>query len=398
MEANERVSGLGTKKIFPLIVSMSIPAICGNITTALYNVVDRLFVGQFVGRNALGAIGLMFPLNNVTSAITVLLTVGGGALISLSLGRKEKEKADRAFTNIVVMGAILAFITTVFFFLFADPLISLCGARESSALHDQAVSYLRIVAVGQFFQIMNLGLAGAIRAEGNVKYSMVVSMIGAILNVGLDALFIIVFNGGLEGAAIATAISQVVGALASASYFIRKKGVLRWAGLKNTGFRQMLEIAGLGIAPAVFQAFGLVNNLITNNSLMIYGDREMGAGGGDLAISALSVVSTVESIALMVVLGMNNAISTIISYNYGAKQYKRTRDAALIGQAIAFVICTIVWLLMMFVPQALFAIFSSGDTQLAEYGSYGDEKIKNYDFVPGLSDACIDVFLSNRKT
>lgn len=376
MEANERVSGLGTKKIFPLIVSMSIPAICGNITTALYNVVDRLFVGQFVGRNALGAIGLMFPLNNVTSAITVLLTVGGGALISLSLGRKEKEIDDRAFTNIVVMGAILAFITTVFFFLFADPLISLCGARESSALHDQAVSYLRIVAVGQFFQIMNLGLAGAIRAEGNVKYSMVVSMIGAILNVGLDALFIIVFNGGLEGAAIATAISQVVGALASASYFIRKKGVLRWAGLKNTGFRQMLEIAGLGIAPAVFQAFGLVNNLITNNSLMIYGDREMGAGGGDLAISALSVVSTVESIALMVVLGMNNAISTIISYNYGAKQYKRTRDAALIGQAIAFVICTIVWLLMMFVPQALFAIFSSGDTQLAEYGAMAMRKSK----------------------
>lgn len=93
---------------------MSIPAICGNITTALYNVVDRLFVGQFVGRNALGAIGLMFPLNNVTSAITVLLTIGGGALISLSLGRKEKDKADEAFTNIVSMGAILAFIVTLF--------------------------------------------------------------------------------------------------------------------------------------------------------------------------------------------------------------------------------------------------------------------------------------------
>ena len=97
MEAGERVNALGTKKLFPLIVSMSIPAICGNITTALYNVVDRLFVGQFVGRNALGAIGLMFPLNNVTSAITVLLTIGGGALISLSLGRKEKDKADEAF-------------------------------------------------------------------------------------------------------------------------------------------------------------------------------------------------------------------------------------------------------------------------------------------------------------
>ena len=103
MEADERVDGLGTKKLLPLIISMSIPAICGNITTALYNVVDRLFVGQFVGRNALGAIGLMFPLNNVVSAVNVLLTIGGGALISLSLGRGEKEKANKAFTNIVIM-------------------------------------------------------------------------------------------------------------------------------------------------------------------------------------------------------------------------------------------------------------------------------------------------------
>ena len=378
MEAGERVNALGTKKLFPLIVSMSIPAICGNITTALYNVVDRLFVGQFVGRNALGAIGLMFPLNNVTSAITVLLTIGGGALISLSLGRKEKDKADEAFTNIVSMGAILAFIVTLFFFIFASQLISLCGARESSALHNPAVDYLRIIAIGQFFQIMNLGLAGAIRAEGNVRYSMVVSMIGALLNIGLDALFIIVFNAGLQGAAAATALSQVVGATVSALYFTREKSVLRWAGLKSVRFKKMLEIAGLGAAPAVFQGFGLVNNLITNNSLMIYGNNEMGAGGGDLAISALSVVNTVESIALMVVLGMNNAISTIISYNYGAKQYKRTRNAALIGQAIAFVICTVVWLMMMIVPKTLFAIFSSGDAQLAEYGAMAMRKSKMF--------------------
>lgn len=137
MEAGERVNALGTKKLFPLIVSMSIPAICGNITTALYNVVDRLFVGQFVGRNALGAIGLMFPLNNVTSAITVLLTIGGGALISLSLGRKEKDKADEAFTNIVSMGAILAFIVTLFFFIFASQLICLCGHQHPDLMMQE---------------------------------------------------------------------------------------------------------------------------------------------------------------------------------------------------------------------------------------------------------------------
>lgn len=398
MEAGERVNALGTKKLFPLIVSMSIPAICGNITTALYNVVDRLFVGQFVGRNALGAIGLMFPLNNVTSAITVLLTIGGGALISLSLGRKEKDKADEAFTNIVSMGAILAFIVTLFFFIFASQLISLCGARESSALHNPAVDYLRIIAIGQFFQIMNLGLAGAIRAEGNVRYSMVVSMIGALLNIGLDALFIIVFNAGLQGAAAATALSQVVGATVSALYFTRKKSVLRWAGLKSVRFKKMLEIAGLGAAPAVFQGFGLVNNLITNNSLMIYGNNEMGAGGGDLAISALSVVNTVESIALMVVLGMNNAISTIISYNYGAKQYQKDKKCSIdwSGNCICDMHggmasdddCT---------ENIICNIFKRR-CPACRIWSNGNEKIKDVYAILGISDIGFDVLFGNRKT
>ena len=378
MEADERVDGLGTKKLLPLIISMSIPAICGNITTALYNVVDRLFVGQFVGRNALGAIVLMFPLNNVVSAVNVLLTIGGGALISLSLGRGEKEKANKAFTNIVIMGLVLSFVVSAFFIFFAEPLITACGAGNQSALHDLGVVYLRITAVGQFFHVMNLVLAGIIRAEGNTSYSMVVSVVGALLNVALDAVFIIALGTGLPGAGVATAISQFVGAGISAMYFLRKKSALKWVGCKNTDIKMMINIAGMGVAPAVFQGFGLVNNLITNNSLMYYGNGEMGKGGGDLAISALSVVSTVESIALMVVLGLNNAISSIISYNYGARKYDRARNASLVGQAIALIICTIVWALMMFKPSVLFTIFSGNDSVLIDYGSMAMRKSKMF--------------------
>lgn len=378
MQAKDRVDGLGTRKLLPLIISMSIPAVCGNITTALYNVVDRLFVGQYVGRNALGAIGLMFPLNNVSSAICVLLTVGGGALISLSLGKQDKEKADIAYTNILTMGFVLSFLVALFFFIFADPLITICGASKESALHNLGVSYLRITAIGQFFHIMNLGIAGVIRAEGNVRYSMAVTVIGAVLNIALDALLVIVIPLGLAGAGIATAISQAVGAVLSMMYFIRKKSVLEWAGIRNAKISRMLYIMGLGIAPAVFQVFGLVNNLIINNSLMKYGDLELGMGGGDLAISAISVISTVESIALMVVLGMNNALSTIISYNYGAGKYERAKNATLIGQAIAMVVCTIVWAAMMFVPEVVFKIFSSGDLELVTYGAMAMRKSKGF--------------------
>lgn len=376
MEASERVDGLGTRKLFPMIVSMSIPAICGNITTALYNVVDRLFVGQYVGRNGLGAIGLMFPLNNITSAVSVLLTIGGGALISLSLGKKDNEKANDTYTNIIAMGAALAFIITMVFIIFAEPLITLCGADKASELHDMAVVYLKIIAAGQFFHILNLALAGIIRAEGNVTYAMIVTMAGAVLNVALDAFFILVLNAGLAGAGIATAVSQFFGAGISAAYFIRKKSVLGWSGMKKISLRRMGEIAGLGAAPAVFQGFGLVNNLITNNALMTCGNLELGKGGGDLAISALSVIHTVESIALMVVLGMNNAISTIISYNYGAGKYHRARDAALIGQAIAFGVCALVWAVMMFMPEVLFSLFGRDDVQLAVYGAAAVRKSK----------------------
>lgn len=376
MDASKRVDELGTKGLVPLILSMSIPAICGNITTALYNVVDRLFVGQFVGTNALGAIGLMFPLNNATSAVTVLLSTGGGALISLSLGRKEVEKANKAFTNLVLMGTVLSLLISILFFIFAEPLITLCGAGRSSSLHDLGVTYLRITAIGQFFHIMNLALASVIRAEGNINYSMVVSVVGALLNVALDALFILGFKSGLPGAAIATAVAQLVGAGISVMYFITKKSALRWSGANSSDIKLMLKIAGMGIAPAVFQACGLVNNLITNNSLQLYGNRQMGDGGGDLAISALSVVQTIESIALMVVLGMNNAISTIISYNYGAGKHKRAADASLVGQAIAFVICLSVWLMMMISPELLFKMFSSNDAKLISYGSMAMRKSK----------------------
>mgnify|MGYP002577832190 CR=1 FL=1 len=310
--------------------------------------------------------------------------------------RKEKDKADEAFTNIVSMGAILAFIVTLFFFIFASQLISLCGARESSALHNPAVDYLRIIAIGQFFQIMNLGLAGAIRAEGNVRYSMVVSMIGALLNIGLDALFIIVFNAGLQGAAAATALSQVVGATVSALYFTRKKSVLRWAGLKSVRFKKMLEIAGLGAAPAVFQGFGLVNNLITNNSLMIYGNNEMGAGGGDLAISALSVVNTVESIALMVVLGMNNAISTIISYNYGAKNINRVKKTFKLCLISSLIYSAAAWLLLMTSSEVVVKIFNN-DPSLLQITS---NSIKIYFagiFIFGAQISCQQTFLSLGK-
>lgn len=376
MNSRERVSSMGTQKMLPMIISMSVPAICGNMVNALYNIVDRLFVGQFVSTSALGAIGLMFPLNNITAALTIMMSIGGGAMVSLSLGRQEFEKANKIFTNIVTMACCVAMIIAAGFFIFAEPLIRMCGADETSSLFAPAVTYLRIIAVGQFFQILNLAFAAVIRAEGNTKYAMIVTMTGAFVNVGLDALTILVLHMGVAGAAIATVVSQIISCSLSFLYHLQKKGVVRWQGLKAVELKVIFKVVSLGLAPAVFQGLSFLNNIIINHSLMTYANAELGTGGGDLAISAVSVIHTIENLAIMFIMGMNNAISTIISYNYGLKRYDRAKQATLTGQAIAFAVSLLLWAAMMFIPETLFSVFSSNDAQLTAYGAMAMRKGK----------------------
>lgn len=369
MTAEERVKSMGTSNLFSLILKMSIPAICGNVVNALYNIVDRMFVGRIVGSMALGAVGVMFPLNNITAALTVLMSIGGGAMASLSLGRQEQEKANKVYTNIILFSLFIGVLISSSFFFFADQLITVCGADAASSLHVMAVKYLKIIAIGQLFSIPNLAMAACIRAEGNTKYAMIVTMTGAGINVCMDTLFMVGLGWGVEGAALATMISQIISCGLSLWYHLSHKGVLRWTGIKSFDIRVILKVISLGLAPAVFQGLSFCNNTLVNHSLMKYANLELGDGGGDMAVSAVSVIHTVENLATMFIMGMNNAISTIISYNYGLKQYKRARECTLTGQAIATLVSVILWGLMMFIPESLFRVFSTDNPELIEYGA-----------------------------
>ena len=219
----------------------------------------------------------------------------------------------------------------------------LCGAGESSALYPIAVSYLKITAFGQFFSIMNLALAAVIRAEGNTRYAMVVTMSGALLNCVLDAVFMLAFHMGVEGAALGTVIGQIVSCLMSLQYYVRGLGAARFLGVRSFRPSTAARVASLGLAPSVFQALSFVNNILVNQSLRCYADLELGAGGGDMALSAVSVMQTVENLAIMFIMGMNNAVSTVISYNYGSGQYERVRKATLTGQMVASVVSILLW-------------------------------------------------------
>ena len=384
MTAQERVANMGTQKLLPLLFSMAVPAILANVVNALYNVGDRLFVGRLVGSDALGAVGLTFPLSNITGALTIMLSIGGGAMLSLSLGQHKTERTNEIFTSICVVAFVVALLISGGFFFFAGPLVQLCGAGESSALYPIAVSYLKITAFGQFFSIMNLALAAVIRAEGNTRYAMVVTMSGALLNCGLDAIFMMAFHMGVEGAALGTVIGQIVSCLMSLQYYVRGLGVSHFLGVRSFRPSTAVRVASLGLAPSVFQALSFVNNILVNQSLRHYADLELGAGGGDMALSAVSVMQTVENLAIMFIMGMNNAVSTVISYNYGSGQYDRVRKATLTGQVVATIVSILLWAAMLFTPNALFSLFSPDSPELAAYGALAMRRGKLFIFGLGF--------------
>ena len=325
-----------------------------------------------MGRNALGGISVLAPFNNVIIALSLFITVGGASLLSLSMGRKDYERANRLFTNILIQAVAMAGIVSALFFIFANPFVSICGAKEGTETYGYAVAYLKIVTLGQVFNMLNQGLAAIIRTEGAAKYSMFANIIGAVCNVMLDALFIIVLHMGIEGAAIATVASQFVGAAFSAAFFVTGMSSLRWAGFKAVDIRQMIYIAKMGIAPSIFQMLSFVTNIMLNKSLQYYGDLDPVyslLGGGELCISAVAIVNTVDNFIVSTTSGINQAVSPIISYNYGAMKYSRVRRASMQSQMMAGVFAMIIWSFMMIAPRFVVSLFSSGDEALIEYGA-----------------------------
>lgn len=387
MAVNEKTLKMGTAPIFPMLVSMAIPGLLGTLTTYLYRTVDQIFVGNFVGRNALGGISVLAPFNNVIIALSLFITVGGASLLSLSMGRGDYERANRLFTNIVIQAIAMAAVVSVLFFAFAEPFVGMCGAKEGTETYNYAVSYLKIVTLGQVFNMLNQGLAAIIRTEGAAKYSMFANVIGAICNVILDALLIVCFSMGIEGAAIATVTSQLVGAAFSAAFFFTGRSSLKWAGFRVVDIGQMVYIAKMGIAPSIFQMLSFVTNIILNKSLQYYGDLDPVyslIGGGELCISAVAIVNTVDNFIVSTTSGINQAVSPLISYNYGAMKYERVRRASLLSQVMAGVIAIAIWAFMMIAPRFEVNLFSSGDEALIEYGAMAMRACKMFALFGGF--------------
>lgn len=392
MTTQQKTEMMGTEKVLKVFGIMAFPAIMAQLSHTLYNLADRFFMGQYVGRNALGAISLTAPLINIMAGLSLLITIGGAALLSMNLGKGRLQEARVLFTNLMVQAVATSFVLALIYFSFAPQIIVLCGADSASALYADGVLYLRILSFGLMFQLLNAVQASIIRAEGNTGYSMVVSLIGGAVNVGLDALLVIAFEMGVAGAAYATVASQFISALASTLYFFGGRSRMRWMGLKCLDLHQNLEVIKAGMAPAVLQLLSFLTGILLNNQLRRYGD--MCSVTGDVAISAMSVVQTAESVFTGVVMGINQAVSPIVSYNYGAGKFKRVKEGTLLAVAAGSVFTFLSWALMMFAPELLFRIFSNDDTQLIAYGVHAIRLYRAFAMFAGVQTLCAMFFSS----
>lgn len=339
---------MGEKKIPALLLELSLPATVGMLVNALYNLVDTIFVGKGVSSNAIGGLTVAMPLQMIITAFGFLVGVGSGSLVSRSLGAGDNERAYRAAGNAYMSVTIIAVTAVAIGFLFLDNFLILFGATET--LLPYAREYLSIILIGSVFFILTLCSNNIIRAEGNARMAMLIMISGAVINIGLDALFIFAFRMGIAGAAWATIISQFCSFLIAVWYMATGRSSIK-IGLRHfkPDFSVLKEIFGVGTAAFIRQTSGSVVSIVVNNALKIY--------GGTDAINVIGIFNRLSMFMLMPVFGIVHGMQPIMGYNYGAKKPKRVMEVLKLSMISATVITAIAWAMSMFIPDFLLSLF-----------------------------------------
>ena len=359
---NERSRSLGEENIGKLLMKFSIPAIVGMLVNALYNIVDRIFIGQSVGSIGIGAIFVGSPVSLILMAFSMLVGIGGNSLSSIRLGQDKKEDAAIILGNSFTLLFIISTILSISGLIFIEPLLRFFGASET--ILPYSIAYLSIILLGVPFQAIGFGMNNFIRGEGNPKVAMTTMLIGAITNIILDYIFIFTFNMGMQGAALATIIAQAVSAIWVLRYFLGRKSMLK---LKKENMRLKKHIVkgifSIGFAPFSMQLAASMVTILLNNSLNSY--------GGDVAISSMGVIHSITMLILMPVFGINQGVQPIIGFNYGAKKYSRVREALKKAVIAATSVVLIGFILTQTIPHKLFALFLEKDTDIANIMEVG---------------------------
>lgn len=364
MEAEKR-NPLGYEKPAILLRQFAIPSVASMLITSLYNLVDQIFIGQKVGLLGNAATNVAYPLTTICLAISLLIGIGSASKFSLELGAGEKKEAEHCVGNAFWMSVVLGIFYSILIELFLPSLLHAFGATDS--VFPYAESYVRITAIGMPFLIFTNVMSNLIRADGSPKYSMSCMMIGAIVNTILDPLFMFGFGMGVEGAALATVISQIISFVFAFGYLWKFKQVKLGKEFFHPQLKRCIKIASLGASNSLNQIAITLVQIVMNNSLTYYG--ALSAYGKEIPLSSFGIIMKVNSIFISIFVGISQGSQPIVGYNYGAKQYDRVKEVYSLAIKCSFVVSTIAFILFQFFTKNVISLFGSGDELYFEFAT-----------------------------
>jgi len=356
---------LGTKPILPLLMQYAIPSIISMLVTSIYNIVDQLYISWDVGNVGNGATTVAFPIITVGLAFALLVGNGSAAFISINLGSGNKEDAQKSLGQAVVLCVVSSVVLMALGLLFLEPLLKMLGGSE---VMDYARDYTSVILLGFPLNSLGVCLSNIIRADGSPRHSMFCVLVGAVLNVILDPIFIFVFGMEVKGAAIATVISQGASMLVVLYYFWKRGKILRF---QNTSYRLIppmaRRICALGSASFITQMAIAIVNTVLNISLTYYGAQTV--YGSVKALSAMGIVMKINAIVISVVLGFVIGAQPLLGYNYGAGNYSRVRRTYFTEISFTFAIGAIACLVFVTMPQVIISILRDPDPLFNEFAA-----------------------------
>ena len=361
MVGQKTPTALGTENIGKLLMQYAVPAIIAMTASSLYNMVDSIFIGHGVGTMAISGLALTFPLMNLAAAFGSLVGVGAATLISVKLGQKDYDTAQRVLGNVFVLNILLGVAFTVIVMAFLDPILYFFGGSDETV--GYARDYMYIILLGNTITHLYLGLNAVLRSSGHPQKAMYATIATVIINTILDPVFIYGFGWGIRGAAIATIVAQIISLMWQRWIFSSKEEVLQFhRGIFRLKRKIVFDSLAIGMSPFLMNMAACFIVILINQGLKKY--------GGDLAIGAFGIVNRLVFIIVMIVMGLNQGMQPIAGYNFGAKQYERVTKTLKLTIIYATGVTTFGFIIGMLFSDTVVGIFTS-DAELIELSAKG---------------------------
>lgn len=376
---------LGKESVGKLLFKLATPAIIAQLVNVLYNIIDRIFIGRMQGGDmAMAGVGVAFPIILIISAFSALIGMGGAPLTAIKMGEQDNDGAEKIMSNSFSALLVISLILTITFLIFKEPILWAFGASEATI--GYSLDYLGIYLIGTIFVQIALGMNPFINTQGFAKIGMMTVTIGAVINIALDPILIFGFDMGVKGAALATILAQAVSAIWVLKFLFGKKSILkiRKKYLKLEA-EILLPILALGVSPFIMQGTESLVLISLNSKLQMY--------GGDLAVGAMTIMSSIMQIVMLPTVGLTQGAQPIISYNYGAKNIDRVKNTFKLSLMICFAYTVFMWSVLMLAPEVFVGIFNN-DPALVEITSWSSKIYFAGIFIFGIQIACQQTFLA----